>query len=627
MMQRLLKRFERIVDPYGDGGEEAGRPRRVGALSPLPSDANRFIWHFAREAKWPFLGLLVTGGLTGGVDAVLYAAVGWVVDSLNTSSPATLLAEHGGFLIGLALFTLVLRALVLFAASVFEQQIIVPSLYNRIRWQAYRRLMDQSYTFFQNDFAGRIAQKVQQVGEATGDFIVTTLQTFWSFVTFALLAFAILGAMDWRMGLVLLVWAAGYGWIVRHLLPQIRRAGRETAEARSVMSGRVVDSFTNILAVKLFDTSRRQDAFVLDGFRRFVESVRAMTRAITAVRTAVAVLNGMMMTGIGAIVIHSWMAGGVTTGDVAAALGLVLRLNQMSGWMMFNINGLVRNYGTIQDAVGTVALRPALIDKPDAPDLKPAGGAVEFRDVTFHYGKGGGVVEGFNLTIRPGEKVGLVGRSGAGKTTLVNLLLRLYDLEKGQILIDGQDIAGVTQATLRGAIGVVTQDTSLFHRSIRENIAYGRPEATEAEIEAAARRADAFDFIARVSDPNGRSGMDAYVGERGVKLSGGQRQRIAIARVFLKDAPILVLDEATSALDSEVEAAIQDNLSAMMDGKTVIAIAHRLSTIASLDRLVVIDQGRIVEEGTHSELIRRGGLYASLWHRQSGGFLAEDAAE
>ncbi|WP_061975216.1 ABC transporter ATP-binding protein [Aureimonas sp. AU20] len=627
MMERVLKRFERVIDPYGEGGAEGAGARRVGALPPLPSETNRFIWHFAREAKGPFLALLVTGGLTGGVDALLYAAVGWVVDALGSSSPATLIADHFGLLVGLALLTLVFRTAILFAASVLEQQIVVPSLYNRIRWQAYRRLMDQSYTFYQNDFAGRIAQKVQQVGEATGDFIVTTLQTFWSFITFAVLAVAILGAMDWRMGVVLLVWAVGYGWIVRHLLPRIRRSGRETADARSVMSGRIVDSFTNILAVKLFDTSRRQDAFVLDGFRRFVDSVRSMTRAITAVRTAVALLNGAMMTAIGALAIQSWTAGGASTGDVAAALGLVLRLNQMSGWMMFNINGLVRNYGTIQDAVGTVTLAPTLLDRPEAPDLQPSGGAVEFRNVTFHYGKGGGIIENFNLRVRAGEKIGLVGRSGAGKTTLVNLLLRLYDVEKGQILVDGQDIADVAQASLRGAVGVVTQDTSLFHRSIRDNIAYGRPEALEAEVETAARRADALDFIQRVRDPNGRSGMDAYVGERGVKLSGGQRQRIAIARVFLKDAPILVLDEATSALDSEVEAAIQDNLSAMMEGKTVIAIAHRLSTIASLDRLVVIDGGRIVEEGSHAELVRRGGLYASLWRRQSGGFLAEDAAE
>ncbi|WP_279479951.1 ABC transporter ATP-binding protein [Aureimonas sp. SK2] len=621
MIDGLLRRFERVIDPYGDAEPDGVEPRRVGALPPLPRETNRFIWHFAREAKWPFLALLVTGGLTGAVDALLYAAVGWVVDALGSSSPARLFVDHFWLLVGLAVTTLLVRTLVLFAASVIEQQVIVPSLYNRIRWQSYRRLMDQSYTFFQNDFAGRVAQKVQQVGEATGDFIVTTLQTFWSFVTFAILAVAILGAMDPWMGLVLLLWAVGYGWIVRDLLPRIRRAGRESAEARSVMSGRVVDSFTNILAVKLFDPGRRQDAFVLGGFRRYVDAIRAMTRAITAVRTAVAVLNGFMMTAIGALALHSWTQGTATTGDVATALGLILRLNQMSGWMMFNINGLVRNYGTVQDAVATVSAAPVLVDKPDAPALRPAGGAVEFRDMTFHYGKGKGVIENFSLQIRPGEKVGLVGRSGAGKTTLVNLLLRLYDVEKGTILLDGQDVSAVTQTSLRNQIGVVTQDTSLFHRSIRDNIAYGRPEASEEEIISAARRADALGFIQTVRDPNGREGLDAYVGERGVKLSGGQRQRIAIARVFLKNAPVLVLDEATSALDSEVEAAIQGNLSAMMEGKTVIAIAHRLSTIAQLDRLVVIDAGRIVEEGTHAELVRQGGLYASLWARQSGGFL------
>ncbi|WP_062203790.1 ABC transporter ATP-binding protein [Aureimonas sp. AU12] len=627
MMERFLARFEGVIDPFGEESTTDGRPRRVGELPPLPAETNRFIWHFARQARWPLIGLLVTGGLTGAVEAALYTGVGWIVDALSTSTPATLWAEHGAMLVALAALTLVVRTLVLFAASILEEQIVIPSFYNRIRWQAYRRLMDQSYTFFQNDFAGRIAQKVQQVGEATGDFIVTTLQTFWSFVTFVVLAATILGALDPWMALVLGVWSLGYAWIVRDLLPRIRKYGRATADARSVVSGRVVDSFTNILSVKLFDSHRRQDVFVEDGFRRFVEAVRRMTRALTTVRTAVAVLNGLMMAGIGALAIAGWQDGRLSTGAVAVALGLVLRLNQMSGWMMFNINGLVRNYGTIQDAVATVTVAPKLLDRPDAPDLRPGRGAVEFRDVTFHYGRGGGVVQNFQLAIAPGEKIGLVGRSGVGKTTLVNLLLRLYDVEGGAILVDGQNIAGVTQGSLRGAIGVVTQDTSLFHRSIRDNIAYGRPDASEEEIVAAARRANAYDFIQTVRDPAGRTGFEAHVGERGVKLSGGQRQRIAIARVFLKNAPILVLDEATSALDTEVEAAIQENLAAMMEGKTVIAIAHRLSTIASLDRLVVIDDGRIVEEGTHRQLTARGGLYASLWARQSGGFLPSAAAE
>ncbi|BDA85830.1 multidrug ABC transporter ATP-binding protein [Aureimonas sp. SA4125] len=628
MMDRFLQRFENVIAPFADSDDaEEARTRRVGYLDPLPRDANRFIWHFAKQAKWPLIGLLVTGGLTGGVEAVLFTGVGMIIDALEQSTPATLMANHFWLLLGLALLTLVGRTVVLFAASVLEEQVISPSFYNRVRWQAYRRLMEQPYTFFQNDFAGRIAQKVQQVGEATGDFIVTTLQTFWSFITFILLAVTILGALDWKMAAVLLVWSVGYVWIVRVLLPKIRIYGRATADARSVVSGRVVDSFTNILSVKLFDPSRKVDEFVRDGFASYVGKVRQLTRALTSVRTAVAVLNGVMMTAVGILAVIGWQAGSVSTGGVATALGLVLRLNQMSGWMMFNINGLVRNYGTIQDAVATVTVLPTLLDRPDATDLNVPRGEIRFDNIVFHYGKGAGVIDGLSLTIRPGEKVGLVGRSGAGKTTLVNLLLRLYDLEGGRILIDGVDIADVTQASLRGEIGVVTQDTSLLHRSIRDNIAFGRPDAGEDEVILAAERANAEGFIPGLRDPAGRSGYDAHVGERGIKLSGGQRQRIAIARVLLKNAPILVLDEATSALDSEVEAAIQENLSAMMQGKTVIAIAHRLSTIAALDRLIVIDAGHIVEEGSHAELIHRGGLYAQLWARQSGGFIDSEAAE
>ncbi|MBO0662603.1 ABC transporter ATP-binding protein/permease [Jiella sp. MQZ9-1] len=626
MMDRLLQRFERILDPFEDEPRpQADGVYRTGHLRPLPDDTNAFIWHFANQAKGPLIGLLIVGGLTGGVEALLFTGVGWLVDALGTSTPQTLLADHFWLLAGLLFLTLIGRAALLFVSSVLEEQVISPSFYNRIRWQSYRRLMEQAYTFFQNDFGGRLGQKVQQVGAATGDFVVTILQTFWGFVTFIILTTTILGSIDARMAIVLAIWVAGYVWIVRNLLPKIRKFGRASADARSIVSGRVVDSFTNILSVKLFDSARREDAFVKDGFVYLVDMTRRSTRAITEVRTIVALLNGFMMAGVGVIATLGWRDGAVTAGGVATALGLVLRLNQMSGWMMFNINGLVRNYGTIQDAVATITRIPTLVDAADATPLVAREGQIRFDAVTFHYGKGGGVISNLDIDIKSGEKVGLVGRSGAGKTTLVNLLLRLYDLEGGRITIDGQDISAVTQDSLRAAIGVVTQDTSLLHRSIRDNIAYGRPDADDAAIALAARRASADGFIAGLRDPKGRSGFDAHVGERGIKLSGGQRQRIAIARVLLKDAPILVLDEATSALDSEVEAAIQDNFTRMMEGKTVIAIAHRLSTIAAMDRLLVMDKGAIVEDGSHEQLLAQGGLYASLWRRQSGGFLFSDA--
>ena len=627
MMDRLLQRFETILDPFeDDAGPDPDGVYRTGHLKPLPADTNAFIWHFAKQAKGPLVGLLIVGGLTGGIEALLFTGVGWLVDALGRSTPETLLAEHFWLIAGLLFVTLIGRAALLFISSVLEEQVISPSFYNRIRWQSYRRLMEQAYTFFQNDFGGRLAQKVQQVGAATGDFITTILQTFWSFVTFIFLTVTILGAIDWRMAVVLVLWAAGYVWIVRNLLPKIREFGRASADARSIVSGRVVDSFTNILSVKLFDSSRKEDEFVKNGFVHLVDMTRRSTRAITEVRTVVAVLNGFMMSGVGVIAVLGWQAGSVTVGGVATALGLVLRLNQMSGWMMFNINGLVRNYGTIQDAVATITRLPTLVDAPNAQLLQADQGGIRYEDVTFHYGKGEGVISKLSLDIRPGEKVGLVGRSGAGKTTLVNLLLRLYDLEGGRILVDGQDISQVTQQSLRAAIGVVTQDTSLLHRSIRDNIAFGRPDADDDEVVLAAERANAEDFIPTLRDPKGRTGYDAHVGERGIKLSGGQRQRIAIARVLLKDAPVLVLDEATSALDSEVEAAIQDNLTRMMANKTVIAIAHRLSTIAAMDRLIVLDKGAIVEEGSHAELLAKDGLYASLWRRQSGGFLVGDEA-
>ena len=613
--ERLWRRFEGAIDAFHDTDREV-----------LPDTAWQFILYFARQAKGPFLLLLIVGGLAGAVDAALYWSVGWLIDLLDKSSPQTLLAEHWAELVGLLALLLVVRTLVMIGSAVVEQQVIVPGFYSMVRWQSFRRVIEQPYAFYQNDFAGRIATKIMQGGEAVGDFIVNMLQTLWSFLTFMVLALTILISVDPWMGLVVALWFLGYVGIIWFLLPEMRRAGRATADERSVFNGRLVDAFTNIVSVKLFDSGRREHAYVRDGLESFLAAVVRLTRAITTVRSAIALLNGVMMSTVAAICVMKWTGGGISTGAIAAALGLVFRLNQMSGWMMFNINGLVRNYATVQDATRTISVRPAIQDAPDAKLLTRAEGDIRFEDVTFHYGKGEGVIEKLNLHIRPGERVALIGPSGAGKTTVVNLILRLFDVEEGRILIDGQDVRSVTQASLRQQFVEVSQDAVLMHRAISENIGYGRADASQAEIEDAARRAAAHDFIVDVADPRGRKGYDAQVGERGVKLSGGQRQRIAIARMMLKDAPILILDEATSALDSEVEAAIQDNLYRLMEGKTVIAIAHRLSTIAALDRLIVLDEGRIVEEGTHESLLERGGLYAQLWKRQSGGFLGDRLA-
>ena len=615
LLEGLWRRVETSIEPFHD------TDRAV-----LPDTAWQFILYFAKQAKLPFFLLLIVGGLAGSIDAAMYWAVGWLIDLLDNASPATLFQDHWPALIGLLLLILVVRAVVLIASAVIEQQIIVPGFYSLVRWQSFRRVIEQPYGFYQNDFAGRIATKIMQGGEAVGDFIVNVLQTMWSFLTFVVLAISILVSLDPLMGVVVGLWFVGYVAIVRFLLPKLRRAGRETADQRSIFNGRLVDAFTNIMAVKLFDSGRREHAYIRDGLENFLEAVVRLTRAVTTVRSCVAILNGIMMSAVGAIAVIAWTHGQMSTGAIAASLGLVFRLNTMSGWMMFNINGLIRNYATVQDATRTISVAPAISDAPQAGVMPRANGDIRFENVSFHYEKDGGIIDNLNLHIRAGERVALVGPSGAGKTTIVNLMLRLFDVQGGRILVDGQDIRDVTQASLRAQFGVVSQDAMLMHRSIRENIGYGRPEASHNEIEAAARRAAAHDFIEDVTDPRGRTGYEAHVGERGVKLSGGQRQRVAIARMMVKDAPILILDEATSALDSEVEAAIQENLAQLMDGKTVIAIAHRLSTIAALDRLIVLDEGKVVEEGSHEELIARGGLYAQLWKRQSGGFLPDRVA-
>jgi len=613
--ERIWRRFEGHIDAFQDTDRDV-----------LPKNAWRFILYFANQARGPFLLLLLIGGAVGAVDAALYWSVGWLIDLLEQSSPATLLADHWQALAAMLLLVLVARPLVMIGSAVIEQQVIVPGFFSMVRWQSFRRVIEQPYAFYQNDFAGRIATKIMQGGEAVGDFIVNVLQTMWSFVTFAVLTVTILLALDPLMGGVVVAWLAAYSMIVWFLLPEMRRAGRETADQRSIFNGRLVDAFTNIMAVKLFDSGRREHLYIRDGLESFLTAVVRLTRAVTTVRSAVSLLNGLMMTGVAVIAVWSWSDGSISSGAVAAALGLVLRLGQMSAWMMFNINSLIRNYATIQDATRIISVEPAIRDAVDARAIERARGDIRFEHVRFHYGKGEGVFEDLSLHIRPGERVALVGPSGAGKSTIVNLALRLFDVEGGRILLDGQDIRSLTQGSLRAQFGVVSQEAMLMHRSIRENIGYGRAAASDAEIEAAARRAEAHDFIVEASDPRGRRGYEAQVGERGVKLSGGQRQRVAIARMMLKDAPILILDEATSALDSEVEAAIQDNLYRLMEGKTVIAIAHRLSTIAALDRVIVIDEGRIVEEGSHETLIARGGVYAQLWKRQSGGFLPDRVA-
>ncbi|WP_432287387.1 ABC transporter ATP-binding protein [Aminobacter sp. BA135] len=615
LREKLWRRLEGAIDPFQDTDREV-----------LPESAWAFILYFARQAKGPFTLLLISGFLAGAIDAALYWSVGWLIDLLDATTPQRLFADHWPELAGLLVLILVVRAVIIIGSAIVEQQIVVPGFFSMVRWQAFRRVIEQPYDFYQNDFAGRIATKIVQGGEAVGDFIVNVLQTMWAFLTFVLLSLTILVSLDPLMGAVVLAWFLGYAAIVYFLLPEMRRAGRATADQRSIFNGRLVDAFTNIMAVKLFDSGRREHAYVRDGLESYLGAVFRLTRSITTVRSAVALINGVMMTAVAAICIVSWSRGDISTGAIAAALGLVFRLNQMSGWMMFNINGLVRNYATIQDATRTISVRPAIRDAENAAVLPRASGDILFDNVSFHYGKGSGVIENLNLHIRPGERVALVGPSGAGKTTIVNLALRLFDVEQGRIMIDGRDIRDITQASLRAQFGVVSQDAMLMHRSISDNIGYGRAGASQAEIVDAARRAAAHDFIVDVADPRGRRGYDAHVGERGVKLSGGQRQRVAIARMMLKDAPILILDEATSALDSEVEAAIQDNLDRLMEGKTVIAIAHRLSTIVALDRLIVLDEGRIVEEGSHDALIAKGGLYAQLWKRQSGGFLADRLA-
>jgi ATP-binding cassette subfamily B multidrug efflux pump len=533
-------------------------------------------------------------------------------------------------LLGMAALVLLGRPAALLADSLVRNNAVLPGVTSLIRWQSHWHVVRQSWPFFQNDFAGRIANRVMQTSNALRESVVSCIRAVWYIVIYGLSALVLMSLADWRLAIPTVLWFAGYVVFLRHFVPRMRDLAKASSELRSQVMGRVVDSYTNILTVKLFARSRDEDAYVREVVDEHTGAIAAHMRLITTFMGTLSSLNALLLVSTAGIGIVLWARGTIDAGTVATALPLAWAIANVAGWVSWEVTGIFENVGVVQEGMQTIAVPHAMQDRPGARDLQvrpaPAGGEIRFEHLNFGYGRTDGkqVLEDLNLHIRPGERVGLIGRSGAGKSTLVNLLLRFHDLEQGCIRIDGQDIREVTQESLRAAIGMVTQDTSLLHRSIAANIGYGKPGASRAEIEAAAHKAQAHEFILGLQDWQGRTGFEAHVGERGVKLSGGQRQRIAIARVVLKDAPILVLDEATSALDSEVELAIQSQLLGLMEGKTVIAIAHRLSTIARMDRLIVLEQGRIVEQGSHAELLALGGHYALLWSHQSGGFLTED---
>ncbi|MEQ1715607.1 MAG: ABC transporter ATP-binding protein [Hyphomicrobium sp.] len=623
--RRIANWFETRIDAFA----------RPGIVRP-PGELGAFYWHFVKPV-WPiFVALLVMGFLGSAIEVMLFAFIGTLVDLMKASpNPKTFIADHQGVLLWMAFIALIARPIVSTVHDLIKNQAVATTFTNRVRWQTHSYVLRQSLGFFQNDFAGRIANKIIQTAPALRESVVQLIDALW----YALVQFAgslaLFALADWRLTVPLIVWLVAYIVALYYFVPRIKTRSTDTSEARSMLVGRIVDSYTNILTVKLFAHAEREDDYARDAFREMMEKWQASLRLITGMEFALYSLNGVLIVATSWLAIALWAEGHVTAGANATIIGLVVRIVMMSGWVMWTISGIFENIGVVHEGMETISRAHTVLDAEGARPLAVGKGEIRFDGIRFHYGAGVSgaadqpvrVIDTLSLAVAPGEKVGLVGRSGAGKSTLVNLLLRFYDLEGGRILIDGQDIAGVTQDSLRAEIGVVTQDTSLLHRSVRDNILYGRPGASDTAVIAAAQQAQAAGFIDGLEDMKGRKGYGAHVGERGVKLSGGQRQRIAIARVLLKNAPILVLDEATSALDSEVEAAIQESLNTLMQGKTVIAIAHRLSTIAAMDRLVVMDEGRIVEEGTHTELLRRGGIYASLWARQSGGFLAQEAAE
>ncbi|ELA7833602.1 ABC transporter ATP-binding protein [Vibrio alginolyticus] len=609
----MFKRFEGFTEPFPKSTPD--QP---------PSGMFAFLRYYTRGYEKPLIIMSLMATIVAVVEVMLFGAMGQLVDWLSTSNPETFLQDNKSDLIFYGALLLVVMPILVILYSLLVHQTLLGNYPMSIRWLAHRYLLNQSLNFYQDDFAGRVATKVMQTSLAVRETVMKAMDVFVYVTVYFTSMIIMLATADWRLMIPMIVWLLAYIAIQIYFVPKLKDVASAQADARSTMTGRIVDSYTNIQTVKLFSHSQRETQYAEQGMKGFLNTVYRQMRLVTGFDVAVEISNYILVFSVAALSIYLWLDSAISVGAIAIAVSLALRVNGMSMWIMWEVGALFENMGTVVDGMKTLSKPIDIKDKPGAKGLVVTEGGIHFDNVSFHYGENKGVISHLDLNIKPGEKVGLVGRSGAGKSTLVNLLLRFHDVEDGSIKIDGQNISEVTQDSLRSKIGMVTQDTSLLHRSIRDNILYGNPDATEEDLLKATKQAHAHEFIETLTDPFGNVGYDAQVGERGVKLSGGQRQRIAISRVLLKDAPLLVLDEATSALDSEVEAAIQESLNELMQGKTVIAIAHRLSTIAQMDRLIVLDKGSIVEQGSHQELIANNGIYAQLWAHQTGGFIAEE---